>query len=91
MKKELIEKIINRSLKLTMESYFGDGSYVKVTNLQYIKSKDNYLVSITVYVIDVEISSDFFPDGLEILVSLAWKVLSRKKTIITTSSIEYVN
>jgi len=91
MKKELIEKIINRSLKLTMESYFGDGSYVKVTNLQYIKSKDDYLVSITVYVTDVEISSDFFPDGLEILVSLAWKVLSRKKTIITTSSIEYVN
>lgn len=91
MKKELIEKIINRSLKLTMESYFGDGSYVKVTNLQYIKSKDNYLVSITVYVTDVESSSDFFPDGLEILVSLAWKVLSRKKTIITTSSIEYVN
>lgn len=91
MKKELIEKIINRSLKLTMESYFGDGSYVKVTNLQYIKSKDNFLVSITVYVTDVENSSDFFPDGLEILVSLAWKVLSRNKTIITTSSIEYVN
>lgn len=91
MKKELIEKIINRSLKLTMESYFGQGSFVKVTNLQYIRSKDNYLVSVTIYVTDVESSSDFFPDGLEILVSLAWKVLSRDKTVITTSSIELIS
>jgi hypothetical protein len=91
MRKELLENIINKSLKLTMTTYFGENCYVKVKSLDFIRSKKSHLVCITIFVTDIEKSSEIFPDGLEIITKLGWKVIGRDKPLIVTSSIEYIN
>jgi hypothetical protein len=90
MKKELYEKILNRSLRQTINLYFGDNSFIKIKNISHIRSKNSYLVNMTVYVSDIEKTFELLPDSLELVCQLGWKVINRKSNLILNYTIDSI-
>lgn len=85
---ELLEDIINSSLCGQLDIMFGDGSYVKVSHLDYIKSQKKYMVHVKLHITNIEDGMVFYPDGLETIVRLAWKVIGRKRPLMILPSVD---
>ena len=67
---------------------YGDGSYVTVSNLSYINSKRCYLISVTLYLTDVEKGMELFPHGLEIILKQGWGVIGDGQPIAIQPSVD---
>jgi len=87
-KNELLEDIINSSLCGQLDLMFGDGSYVKVTHLSYVQGQKKYMAHVTLYISNIEDGMTFYPDGLETIVRLGWKVIGRKQTLMILPSVD---
>jgi hypothetical protein len=87
-KNELLEDIINSSLYGQLDLMFGDGSYVKVGHLGYVESQKKFIVHVTLYISNIEDGMTFYPDGLETIVRLGWKVIGRKKPLMILPSVD---
>jgi hypothetical protein len=87
-KNELLEDIINSSLCGQLDLMFGDGSYVKVGHLGYVESQKKFIVHVTLYISNIEDGMTFYPDGLETIVRLGWKVIGRKKPLMILPSVD---
>ena len=87
-KNQLLEDIINSSLCGQLDTMFGDGSYVKVGHLGYVQSKKKYIVHVKLHITDIEDGMTFYPDGLETVVRLAWKVIGRKQPLMILPSVD---
>lgn len=85
---ELLEDIINSSLCGQLDLMFGDGSYVKVGHLDYIKSQKKYMVHVKIHITNIEDGMVFYPDGLETIVRLGWKVIGRKQPLMILPSVD---
>jgi hypothetical protein len=87
-KKKFLQRILDTKLKSTIKKTFGEKSYVKVSNISYVRSKDSHIVNVTLYLDDVENSIDLYPDGLELIIKQGWDVVGDKKPIIIQSSLD---
>ena len=87
-KNELLEDIINSSLFGQLDLMFGDGSYVKVTHLSYVQGQKKYMAHVNLYISNIEDGMTFYPDGLETIVRLGWKVIGRKQTLMILPSVD---
>jgi len=87
-KKKFLQRILDTKLKSTVKKTFGEKSYVKVSNISYVRSKDSHIINITLYLDDVENSIDLYPDGLELIIKQGWDVVGDKKPIIIQSSLD---
>jgi hypothetical protein len=87
-KKKFLQRILDTKLKSTVKKTFGEKSYVKVSNISYVRSKDSHIINVTLYLDDVENSIDLYPDGLELLIKQGWDVVGNKKPIIIQSSLD---
>ena len=87
-RKKYLQKILDTKLKSTVKKTFGEKSYVKVSNISYVRSKDSHIINITLYLDDVENSIDLYPDGLELIIKQGWDVVGNKKPIIIQSSLD---
>ena len=87
-KNELLEDIINSSLCGQLDLMFGDGSYVKVGHLGYVQGQKKYMVHVTLHISNIEDGMTFYPDGLETVVRLAWKVIGRKQPLMILPSVD---
>jgi hypothetical protein len=87
-KKKFLQRILDTKLKSTVKKTFGEKSYVKVSNISYVRSKDSHIVNVTLYLDDVENSIDLYPDGLELIIKQGWDVVGDKKPIIIQSSLD---
>ena len=87
-KNELLEDIINSSLFGQINLMFGCGSYVKVTHLNYVQSQKKYMSHVTLYISNIEDGMSFYPDGLETIVRLGWKVIDRKQKLMILTSFD---
>ena len=85
---ELLEDIINSSLCGQLDIMFGDGSYVKVSHLDYIQSQKKYMVHVKLHITKIEDGMVFYPDGLETIVRLGWKVIGRKQPLMILPSVD---
>ena len=86
--KKYLQKIIDRQFKSDLEEFFGKKSYITISNVTYIRSKDSYLVSVNLYLDEPEKIELLFPSALEMLVQRAWNVVGDKKQIILQSSFD---
>jgi hypothetical protein len=73
--KKYLQKIIDRQFKTDLEEFFGKKSYISISNVTYIRSKDSYLVSVNLYLDEPEKIDLLFPSALEMLVQRAWNVV----------------
>ena len=87
-KKKFLQRILDTKLKSTIKKTFGEKSYVKVSNISYVRSKDSHIINVTLYLDDVENSIDLYPDGLELIIKQGWDVIGDKKPIIIQSSLD---
>ncbi len=87
-KKKFLQRILDTKLKSTIKKTFGEKSYVKVSNISYVRSKDSHIINVTLYLDDVENSIDLYPDGLELIIKQGWDVVGDKKPIIIQSSLD---
>jgi hypothetical protein len=85
-KKKFLQRILDTKLKSTVKKTFGEKSYVKVSNISYVRSKDSHIINVTLYLDDVENSIDLYPDGLELIIKQGWDVVGNKKPIIIQSA-----
>ena len=88
--KKYLQKIIDKQFKRDLEEFFGKNSYITISNLTYIRSKDSYLISVNLYLDEPEKIDLLFPSGLEMLVQRAWNVVGDKKQIILQSSFDLI-
>jgi hypothetical protein len=79
-KKKFLQRILDTKLKSTIKKTFGEKSYIKVSNISYVRSKDSHIINVTLYLDDVENSIDLYPEG--------WDVVGDKKPIIIQSSLD---
>ena len=86
--KDLLQKMINLPLRGELTSMFGSGSTLHVDRLDYISSKRCNMVHVRLYMTDVESGMEFYPDGVEVLIKKAWKILSNSDKIIVVSSVD---
>jgi hypothetical protein len=87
-KKKFLQRILDTTLKTTIKKTFGEKSYIKVSNISYVRSKDSYVINVTLYLDDLENSILLYPDGLEIIIKQAWDVIGDKKPIMIQSSLD---
>jgi hypothetical protein len=87
-KKDLLQKMINLPLKGELTSMFGSGSTLHVDRLDYISSKKSNMVHVRLFITDVESGMEFYPDGVDVLIKKAWKILSNSDKIIVVSSVD---
>ena len=87
-RKKLLQKILNTTLKSQINKMYGDGSYVTVSNISYIRSKKCHLISVTLYLTDVENGMGLFPDGLEIIIKQGWGVVGDGQPIAIQPSVD---
>ena len=80
--------MINLPLRGELNSMFGSGSTLHVDRLDYISSKKSHMVHVRLFINEVESGMEFYPDGLDILIKKAWKILSQNRTIIIISSVD---
>ena len=87
-KKDLLQKMKNLPLRGELNSMFGPGSTLHVDRLDYISSKKSHMVHVRLFITEVESGMEFYPDGLEVLIKKAWKILSQSGKIIIISSVD---
>jgi hypothetical protein len=87
-RKDLLQKVVNFSLKPQLNKMFGDGSNISVSNISYVRSKKCNLINVTLFITDVENGYELFPDGLEMLINQGWKVVGDGLPIIVQSSLD---
>lgn len=87
-RKDLLQKMINLPLRGELTSMFGPGSTLHVDRLDYISSKKCNMVHVRLFITDVEVGMEFYPDGIEVLIKKAWKILSNNDKIIVISSVD---
>lgn len=88
--KKFLQNILDKQFKKELTEYFGENCYVKISNLTFVRSKNSHLISLTLYVSDPEKIELLFPDGLEMIINRAWKVVGDKKNIIIQSSFDLI-
>lgn len=89
-RKKFLQKILDTQLKSQIQKTFGEKSYVFVSNLTHIKSLDKYMVNVTLYIDDVENSMELYPDGLEVIIKMAWTGVGDGKPIVVSSSLDTI-
>jgi len=88
--KKFLQKILDTVLKNELTKIFGAGSYVKITNMSYVRSKKSYLLNVTLFVVDVENCFEMYPDGLDVIIQRGWIGVGDKTPLIINSSIDVV-
>ena len=88
--KRYLQRILDIALKNQTEHTFGKGSFIKISNITYIRSKKSYLVNVTLYFDDIENGMELYPDGLELIVKAGWDVIGDKTPIIIQSSVDVI-
>jgi hypothetical protein len=87
-KRQLLQRVINHSLKNQLTLMYGEGSYISIDLLDYIRSKKSYLVHAKLYLTDVEDGMQLYPEGVHMLINLGWKVVGQGKPLMILPSVD---
>jgi len=80
--------MINLPLRGELTSMFGPGSVLHVDRLDYISSKKCHMVHVRLLLTEVESGMELFPDGVDVIIKKAWKILTQNDKIIIVSSVD---
>jgi hypothetical protein len=87
-RKDILQKLLDTSMKDMITKMFGKKSYIKINNISYVRSKNCHSINATVYVDDIENHVEFFPEGSSLIIKQAWSVVGDKKPIIVNFSLD---
>jgi hypothetical protein len=88
--KRYLQKFLDKQFKSDLEEFFGKNSYITISNMTYIRSKNSYLISVNLYLDEPDKIDLLFPSALEMLIQRAWNVIGDKKEIILQSSFDLI-
>lgn len=89
-RKKFLQKILDTQLKPQIIKTFGEKSFIIVSNLTHLRRLDKYMINVTLYIDDIENSIELYPDGLELIIKMAWAGVGDGKSIIISSSIDSI-
>jgi hypothetical protein len=89
-RKKILQIFLDTQLKDQIQEIFGSSSYIGVNNLSYVKSKDSYLINVTLYVNDLDDFEILYPTTVISFIKMAWSVVGHKKDLIIQSSFDCV-
>lgn len=87
-RKLYLQKILDTALKNRVTEMFGKNSYIKITNLIYVRSKDCYTINAVLHLDDLEADSELITDGAPLIIKQAWVVVGDKKPIMVNFSLD---
>ena len=89
-RKKYLQLFFYTALKKELYKMFGEGSYVTITNLFYVRSKKTTTISLTLFVSEPNYILDLYPIGLEMLVTRAWSVVGDRTQLTISSSYDLI-
>lgn len=87
-RKQYLQKILDTALKNRITNMFGESSYITITNLIYVKSKDNYMINAILHIDDLDTDLELIKDGAPLIIKQAWAVVGDKKPIMVNFSVD---
>jgi hypothetical protein len=89
--KNFIEIFLNVSLRKELDLLFGKDSYVTINNIKYSTNTKQYSIHCKLYVEELELTNESYPNGLNYLIGESWKFTGIDDTLVIISSIELKN
>lgn len=87
-RKVFLQKILDTALKNRITEMFGKNSYIKITNLTYVRSKDCYTINAILHLDDLDVDSELITNGAPLIVKQGWAVVGDKKPIMVNFSVD---
>jgi hypothetical protein len=87
-RKLYLQKILDTALKGRVTEMFGKNSYIKITNLIYVRSKDCYTINAVLHLDDLETDSELIQEGAPLIIKQGWSVVGDKKPIMVNFSLD---
>jgi hypothetical protein len=87
MKKRL-QIILNKVLKEQKDVLYGSNSEIVINNINWIRSRQCHMISITIHTDNIEESVESHPDGIEYMMSLGWPILGKSSKPIVVSTLD---
>ena len=85
-----LQSIINRGFKKDMESLYGKGAKVCISQVIYSTQNKNVIIHVKLYVSDFKIDEHIYPVGINLIVSEAWKMFSIDCQVRVVNSIDLI-
>lgn len=88
--KKCIEVLLNILFKKDLELLFGAGSKVVVNYCRYSTNSLAFVIDCKLFVTDIELSKDVYPDGLVLLIQESWKFTGINENVGIIHSIDII-
>lgn len=88
LRKRYLQKLLDTVLRGRIKKMFGDKSYITITNLIYVKSKDSYMINATLHIDDLDTDLELINDGAPLIIKQAWAVVGDQKPIMVNFSVD---
>lgn len=91
MKNKVVESYINKACKKKLEVLFGEGSTVKVQSTFKSTQLRTDVVEVKVFFSDPQISLDYWPENINLLIEESWEFVHGKGTrVIVNASYDII-
>lgn len=86
--KRRLQIILNKVLKEQKDILYGSNSEIVINNINWIRSRQCHMISITIYTDNIEESVESHPDGIEYMMSLGLPILGNKVKVMVVSTLD---
>jgi hypothetical protein len=86
--KRRLQIILNKVLKEQKDILYGSNSEIVVNDVNWIRSKKTYMVTITIYADNIEESVESHSGGIEYMMDFGWPILGKDCKPIIVSSLD---
>ncbi len=83
-----MEIFLNVSLRKELNLLFGEESYVTINNIKYSTNTKQYAIHCVLYVEELELTNESYPNGLNYLIEESIKFTGIDEPFVIISSIE---
>jgi hypothetical protein len=87
MKKRL-QIILNKVLKEHKDILYGSNSEIIVNEIDWIRSKQCHMITVTIYTDNIAESVESHPDGIEFMINTGWPILGKNNKPIVISTLD---
>ena len=87
MKKRL-QIILKIVLKEHKDILYGSNSEIVVNEIDWIRSKQCHMITVTIYTDNIKESVESHPDGIEFMINTGWPILGKNNKPIVISTLD---
>jgi hypothetical protein len=89
--KKSFEKVINNFNNQEKKLLFGEDCRILVNNIKYSTNTKRFILDCKLFIKDVELLKDAFPDGVVYLANESWKLMGFSQELDVISSVDLIN